>query len=71
MLLSLASLVLAYLNYRGLTIVGRAAVGMTVFIIVPFIVLGVIALPDIEPSNWVAQDWSALQLGPFLNVMFW
>ena len=62
---------LAYLNYRGLTIVGRAAVAMTFFIILPFLVLGVFALPQIQPANWVAQDWGALQLGPFLNVMFW
>ena len=62
---------LAYLNYRGLTIVGRAAMVMTVFIIIPFIILGVLAVPQIEPSNWVVQDWSALQWGPFLNVMFW
>ena len=62
---------LAYLNYRGLTIVGRAAMVMTVFIIIPFIILGVLAVPQIEPSNWVVQDWSALKWGPFLNVMFW
>lgn len=64
-------LALAYLNYRGLTIVGQSAVAMTGFIILPFLVLVGVALPHINPKNWVAQDWEAVQWGPFLNVMFW
>ena len=70
-LLALASLCLAFLNYRGLTIVGWAAVLMTVFIIVPFVVLVGIAAPHTEPKHWVKHDWGAVQWGPFLNVMFW
>ena len=70
-LLAVASLLLAYLNYRGLTIVGWAAVAMTVFIIVPFVVLVGIAVPQTEPRHWRTQDWGAVQWGPFLNVMFW
>ncbi|KAK9801360.1 hypothetical protein WJX73_010869 [Symbiochloris irregularis] len=69
--LAVASLLLAYLNYRGLSIVGWAAVAMTIFIIVPFIVLVGIAAPHVEPKHWVAQDWKGVQWGPFLNVMFW
>lgn len=30
-----------------------------------------LALPHIEPRNWVQQDWSTVKWGAFLNVMFW
>lgn len=70
-LLAVASLLLAYLNYRGLTIVGWAAVAMTVFIILPFAVFVGISAPRVEPQNWAVQDWQSVQWGPFLNVMFW
>ena len=56
---------------RGLSIVGKAAVGMTFFIIAPFIVMGVIAIPHIQPRNWLVCDLKAVQWGPFINVMFW
>ena len=68
---AVASLLLAFLNYRGLNIVGWAAVAMTAFIIVPFVVLIGLAAPNVQPRNWAVQDWSAVQWGPFLNVMFW
>ena len=59
------------LYLQGLTIVGQSAVAMTGFIILPFLVLIGMSLPHVNPSNWVAQDWDAVQWGPFLNVMFW
>ena len=65
------SIGLSFLNYRGLHIIGNAAVASTVYIIVPFVVLAALAVPHMEPRNWVAQDWSAVQWGQFINVMFW
>lgn len=65
------SITLSYLNYRGLHVIGNAAVASTAFIIVPFVVMGVMAVPQLEPSNWVQMDWSTVQWGKFLNVMFW
>ncbi|KAK9812978.1 hypothetical protein WJX72_006764 [[Myrmecia] bisecta] len=65
------SITLSYVNYRGLTIVGRVAVGMTFFIVLPFVVLVGMSVPQIEPSNWKQMDWNAVKWGPFLNVMFW
>ena len=32
------SIALSYLNYRGLSIIGNAAVGSTIYIIIPFLV---------------------------------
>ena len=56
---------------RGLSIVGKAAVGMTFFIVAPFVVMGIIAVPHIQPRNWLVCDLKAVQWGPFINVMFW
>lgn len=65
------SLALSYLNYRGLAIVGRTAVVMTAFIILPFIVMIVLSVPHIKPGNWGVIDLKTVQWGNFLNVMFW
>ena len=43
---------LTYLNYRGLHVVGEAALGMTVFTLVPFVVLCM--LGEQEPSACVS-----------------
>lgn len=34
-------------------------------------VMAMLALPHIEPRNWVQQDWSGVKWGAYLNVMFW
>ena len=65
------SIALSYLNYRGLHIIGNAAVASTLYIIVPFVVMAALSVPHLEPRNWVQQDWSAVQWGKFINVMFW
>jgi hypothetical protein len=51
--------------------VGKVAVFMTFFIIAPFVVMGVIAIPRLEPKNWLVCDLKAVKWGPFINVMFW
>jgi amino acid transporter len=51
--------------------VGNAAVISTLYIIVPFVVMAVLAVPRIEVRNWVQQDWGSVKWGAFLNVMFW
>lgn len=65
------SILLSYLNYRGLTIVGRAAIGMTLFIVLTFLVLIGLSIPRLHPSNWLIVDWDAIEWRPFINVMFW
>jgi amino acid transporter len=61
----------AYLNYRGLMIVGKAAIVMTVFLLVPFLILIGLSVPHIQPVNWLQVDLANVQWGPFINVMFW
>lgn len=44
---------LTYMNYRGLTIVGWMAILLGVFSVIPFVVMGFVAIPKIEPSQWL------------------
>ncbi|OWM73401.1 hypothetical protein CDL15_Pgr026500 [Punica granatum] len=67
------TLVLSFLNYTGLTIVGYTAVSLGVASLLPFAVLSVIAIPKIDPARWisfgkkgVAKDWTL-----FFNTLFW
>ncbi|CAH2034790.1 unnamed protein product [Thlaspi arvense] len=65
------TLMLTYLNYRGLTIVGWAAVLMGVFSILPFAVMGLISIPQIEPSRWLVMDLGNVNWNLYLNTLFW
>ena len=47
------SVVLIYMNYRGLTIVGWLAVLLGILSILPFAVMGLVAIPKLEPSRWL------------------
>lgn len=41
---------------RGLTVVGNTVVATTAFIMVPFLLFTLLAIPHIEPSNWLVYD---------------
>jgi hypothetical protein len=43
---------LTYWNYRGLVIVGVGALMLTIFGLLPFVALCVVAVPQIQPSRW-------------------
>jgi amino acid transporter len=63
---------LAYLNWRGLEVVGRAAAALCVLSLLPFVVMILIGLPKLRLARLaqfqgVSQtDWPKL-----LNVLFW
>ena len=62
----------AYINYRGLGVVGKVAVVATIAIIAPFLALVGAAAPHVQPSNWgVHVPWASVRWGAFFNVMFW
>lgn len=66
------TIALTYMNYRGLTIVGWVAVFLGVFSLVPFIVMGLIAIPKLEPSRWfLVVDLNTVDWGLCLNTIFW
>lgn len=65
------SLLLTYLNYRGLSVVGNTAMSTTLFIAAPFLLLCLLAAPHARPENWFKLDLDAVQWGTYLNIMFW
>lgn len=64
------SLMLSYMNYRGLTVVGHSLLASAVIILVPFLLLAALAAPNVNPANWLVMpkevDWTT-----WINVMFW
>ncbi|XP_051138403.1 probable polyamine transporter At1g31830 isoform X2 [Andrographis paniculata] len=62
---------LTYLNYRGLTIVGWVATLLGVFSLLPFLFMGVVAVPELEPSRWFVVDFNNINWALYLNTLFW
>ncbi|XP_057769210.1 probable polyamine transporter At1g31830 isoform X2 [Salvia miltiorrhiza] len=62
---------LTFMNYRGLTVVGWAAILLGVFSLMPFLVMGVVAVPKLEPSRWLVLDLNNVDWGLYLNTLFW
>lgn len=62
---------LTYMNYRGLTIVGWVAVLLGVLSLIPFVVMGLIAIPKIRPSRWLMVDLQSVDWNLYLNTLFW
>ena len=65
------TMALTYMNYRGLTVVGWVAVLLGVFSILPFVVMGMVAIPELEPSRWFVIDLHNVNWGLYLNTLFW
>ncbi|KAI3706325.1 hypothetical protein L6452_23978 [Arctium lappa] len=68
-----ANLLLSFLNFTGLNIVGYAAITLGVISLLPFVVMSLIAIPRIRPHRWlsmgqvgVKKDWNL-----YLNTLFW
>ncbi|KAF6148376.1 hypothetical protein GIB67_025595 [Kingdonia uniflora] len=47
------TIVLTYMNYRDLTIVGEVVVILGIFSILPFVIMGFISIPKLKPSRWL------------------
>ncbi|CAM8899237.1 unnamed protein product [Rhodiola kirilowii] len=62
---------LTYLNYRGLHIVGFAAVALAIFSLSPFVVMSLLAIPKVRPSKWLVVDFKAVNWTGYFNSMFW
>lgn len=65
------TLVLTYMNYRGLAIVGWAAVLLGVFSLTPFVVMGLVAIPKLQPSRWLVVNLHSVDWNLYLNTLFW
>ncbi|KAL2239722.1 probable polyamine transporter At3g13620 [Sesamum indicum] len=71
--LLISTVLLSLLNITGLTIVGYVAVALGVISLAPFIVMSLIAIPQIHPHRWISlgqkgvkKDWTL-----FFNTLFW
>eukprot|EP00252_Welwitschia_mirabilis_P016101 TRINITY_DN35601_c0_g1_i1.p1 TRINITY_DN35601_c0_g1~~TRINITY_DN35601_c0_g1_i1.p1 ORF type:complete len:468 (-),score=-52.95 TRINITY_DN35601_c0_g1_i1:122-1525(-) len=65
------TIILTYLNYAGLDIVGWTAVGLGTVSLLPFFVMAVAALPEIRPSRWLRGAPAATDWGLYFNTLFW
>ncbi|XP_043694189.1 probable polyamine transporter At1g31830 [Telopea speciosissima] len=65
------TMALTYMNYRGLTIVGWVAVLLGLFSILPFMVMGLMAIPKLKPSRWLVVNLHKVDWGLYLNTLFW
>ncbi|EYU29097.1 hypothetical protein ABFS82_05G116400 [Erythranthe guttata] len=65
------TIVLTYMNYRGLTIVGWGAVLLGIFSILPFVVMGFISIPKLRPERWLVANVHKVDWNLYLNTLFW
>ncbi|XP_074562060.1 putative polyamine transporter At1g31830 [Curcuma longa] len=65
------TIALTYLNYRGLAIVGWMSVFLGLFSIAPFILMGLVAIPELRPARWLVVDWYNVDWNLYLNTLFW
>ncbi|XP_021728829.1 probable polyamine transporter At3g13620 [Chenopodium quinoa] len=76
--ITVSTIMLSFLNYTGLTIVGYAAVALGVVSLLPFIIMSLVAIPQIHPHRWlslgqkgVKRDWNLFGNTLFWNLNFW
>ncbi|XP_073283172.1 probable polyamine transporter At3g13620 [Primulina huaijiensis] len=69
----ISTVLLSFLNYTGLAIVGYTAVVLGIVSLAPFILMSLIAIPQIHPRRWISlgqkgvkKDWTL-----FFNTLFW
>ena len=55
LLISFSTLLLSVFNFIGLPTVGYAAISLGILSYLPFIVISVCAIPQIDPSKWVSS----------------
>ncbi|XP_021905312.1 probable polyamine transporter At1g31830 isoform X2 [Carica papaya] len=65
------TMMLTYMNYRGLTVVGWVAIFLGVFSLLPFVFMGLVAIPKLKPSRWLVVDLGNVNWSLYLNTLFW
>ncbi|XP_047315808.1 probable polyamine transporter At3g19553 [Impatiens glandulifera] len=69
--LLIITFLLTYLNYRGLHVVGISAVLLAAFSLSPFLIMGFLSIPKIQPRRWLVLDRKKVNLRGYFNSMFW
>ncbi|KAL1804103.1 hypothetical protein ACET3Z_032750 [Daucus carota] len=74
----ISTLVLSFINFTGLNIVGHVAVFLGIVSLLPFIIMSLMAIPKISPKNWISlgqksvkKDWNLYFNTLFWNLNFW
>ncbi|KAM1909383.1 hypothetical protein ACFX13_038141 [Malus domestica] len=57
------------MNYRCLTIVGWVAALLGIFSIIPFVVMGLVAIPKVKPSRWLVVNLRNVDWNLYLNTL--
>ena len=79
-LLTTTTILLAYVNWRGLALVGKLSVLICVLAMSPFVIMVVVGSFQINPSRWLELPTSATSTNrafggilwrPFLNNLLW
>lgn len=65
------TVVLTYMNYRGMTIVGWVAILLGILSLLPFLVMGLISIPQLEPERWLVVNLKDVDWNLYLNTLFW
>lgn len=66
-----STIIMTYLNWRGLKIVGKAVVALAAASLLPFLIFTCIALTKANPRNWTYIDKEKVNMGVLLNTLFW
>ncbi|KAH7666632.1 Amino acid/polyamine transporter I protein [Dioscorea alata] len=68
--ITLLILLLSFINFTGLTVVGYFAIALGIISLLPFVLMTFMASPAVVPARWTAVrkkvDW-----GLYLNTLFW
>ena len=72
----ISTVVLSFINFTGIAIVGWAAVVLGIVSLSPFILMAAIAIPKIRPHRWLSlgqknKDWNLYFNTLFWNLNFW
>ncbi|KAF8369875.1 hypothetical protein HHK36_032089 [Tetracentron sinense] len=76
--IAFSTLLLSFLNYTGLSIVGYTAVALGTVSLFPFLLMALISIPRIHPRRWISlgqkgvkKDWNLYFNTLFWNLNFW
>jgi amino acid transporter len=68
------AVLLTYFNYRGLDVVGRATIIISVLTVLPFVVFCLVGAAQVDIANWAVTPEGGLRgidWRRFLNSFFW
>lgn len=67
----ISTILLSFLNFTGLAIVGWAAVVLGIVSLSPFILMSAIAIPKIRPQRWLNMGQKNKNWNLYFNTLFW